>query len=135
MSECGTCVWTGRALQAGYDDLEMVAETSARSWRARARTLPYAALTAAQAARTARCRRVGTQARWARALLQAHVCGPRPLHGLPVARRMGCALARDRPREPRPLCGPVVDVQRAPPRPAPGSTRRHPFRLHRPAAP
>jgi DNA-binding HxlR family transcriptional regulator len=31
--------------------------------------------------------------------------------------------------------GPVVDVQRAPPRPAPGSTRRHPLRLHRPPAP
>ena len=47
----------------------------------------------------------------------------------------GAALARDRPRAPRSLCGPVVDVQHAPPRPAPGSTRRHPLRLHRPPAP
>ena len=76
-----------------------------------------------------RCRRVGTQARRARAPLRAHVRGPRPLHGLPVARRVGCALARDCPREPRPFCGPLVDVPRPPSRPAPGSTRRHPLRL------
>src|SRR5688572_3050851 len=71
----------------------------------RARTLPYPALTTAQAARTARCRGVGAKARRARAPLRAHVCGPRPLQGLPVARRVGCALARDRPPEPRPFRG------------------------------
>ena len=58
-------------------------------------------------------------------------CGPRARRSVQVARRVGRALDRDRPREPRSLCGPVVDVQRAPPRPAPGSTRRHPLRLHR----
>ena len=67
---------------------------------------------------------------------RGHHYEPRPrvtsFHGLPVARRVGCALARDGSRAPRPLCGPLVDVQRAPPRPAPGSTRRHPLRLHRP---
>ena len=71
----------------------------------------------------------GCGGRRCRGRTRAHVCGPRPLHGLPVARRVGCALARDRLREPRSICGPVVDVQRAPPRPAPGSTRRHPLRL------
>src|SRR5215470_5323357 len=58
----------------------------------RARTLPNSALTAAQAARTARCRRVGTEARRARPPLRAHGFGPRPLHRLQVARRVGCAL-------------------------------------------
>src|SRR5262245_15218413 len=84
-----------------------------RDPRGRPRTVTYAALTAAQAARTARCRGVDTQARRPRASLRAHACGTRPLQGLPVARRVGCALARDRPREPRSLRCPVVDVQRA----------------------
>ena len=92
------------------------------------RTLPYLALAAAQAARTARCRHVGTQAGRPRAPLRAHVCGPRPVHGLPVARRVGCALAGIAPRTSTPLSL-CVDVPRAPPRPAPASTRRHPLRL------
>ena len=37
--------------------------------------------------------------------------------------------------ENRSIRGPVVDVQRAPPRPAPRSTRRHPLRFHRAPAP
>src|SRR5262249_1922879 len=100
----------------------------------RARALPYPALAAPPAARTARGRRVGAQARGARTPLRAHALGPRPLLGLPVARRVGCALARNRPRESRPLRRAVVDVQRAPPGPAPGSARRRPLRLHRPPA-
>ena len=45
----------------------------------------------------------------------------------------GVRVGSNRPREPRPFCGPLVDVPRAPSRPAPGSTRRHPLRLPCPA--
>src|SRR5688500_3240485 len=74
-----------------------------RDSEGRAWTLSYSALTAAQATRAAARRCVGTEARRARAPLRAHVCGPGSLQGLPGARRVGSALARDRPREPRPL--------------------------------
>ena len=59
----------------------------------------------------------------------------RTVQSLHVARRVGGTLTGDRPGEPQSICGAVVDVQRAPTGPAPGSTRRHPLRLHRPPAP
>jgi hypothetical protein len=45
---------------------------------------------------------------------------------------VGCRLARDRSRAPRPLCGSEVDEQHTPPRPAPRSTCRRPLRSARP---
>ena len=57
----------------------------------------HPAIAEAKAARTARCRRVGTQARRTRAPYELTSAGHDLFQGLPVARRVGCALARNRP--------------------------------------
>ena len=48
---------------------------------------------------------------------------------------VGSTLARDRPREPRSVRGPVVDVQRPPPGPPTRPARRRSAGLHRLPAP
>jgi len=93
------------------------------------------ARSAAQATRAPMHRRVGTEASGARSPLAAHRVRPRAVRGLRDARRVGGPVARDRPREPRPIRRAVLDLQRTPPGTAPRATRGDPVRLHRVPAP